>query len=259
MAARARTPEEKARDDGFVALRKEMLDQFRQTDEKDLSDAQLLALLLSFSIDKCDYRAAAEQLLLKFGSLETLLNMRLDALQTEPMLKFHTALMLKCIPALCHKMMMEMRPKRIYIRTPQDAELYLAPYFVGYNYEQAYLLLLNDQYYPKKTVFLSDGSGNDVYIDANKILREALMQNSTKVILAHSHPGGYAVPSRSDIISTAVLSGELSKLGIRLLDHLIFARKSCSWMSSDDEMDSSILAFSDRAPMTVQQKRAAKK
>ena len=258
MAPRARTPEEKARDDGFVALRKQMVEEFRQKEEKNVSDEELLALLLSFSIEKCDYRAAAHKIMQEFGSLEALLNARLDSLQTEPLLKFHSALMLKCIPALCHKMMMEKRPKRMRIKTAKDAEIYLAPYFIGYNYEQAYLLLLNDQHFPRPPIFLADGSGNDVYIDANKIMRESLMKNSTKVILAHSHPGGYAQPSQSDKLTTIILSKELAKLNIRLLDHLIFARNTCTHMSLDEEMDRSVLAFSTREPLTILQKKMQK-
>ena len=115
---------------------------------------------------------------------------------------------------------------------------------VGYNYEQAFLLLLNDRDYPIDVVFLADGSGDDVYIDQKKVVREALMHKSTKIILAHSHPAGSASPSYADLIATQKLSDLLAPMGIRIMDHLIFAARSCCSISQHEDITDDILAFS---------------
>ena len=152
------------------------------------------------------------------------------------------------------KMLLEEIPKRMYIKTPQDARLYLRPYFVGYTYERAYLLLLNKQKYPRAVMKIGEGCNNEVYIDENRIMREALMQECPYVILAHSHPGRDAKPSQNDKISTVSIAEMLSIVHVKMLDHLIFARGACYYMSEDEEMDSSILAFSKRKPVSIFEK-----
>lgn len=50
-----------------------------------------------------------------------------------------------------------------------------------------------------------------------------LETNATALILAHSHPGGQAEPSTEDKTLTTKLQGILQDLGVKLLDHFIYA------------------------------------
>jgi len=50
-----------------------------------------------------------------------------------------------------------------------------------------------------------------------------LETNATALILAHSHPGGQAEPSNEDKALTTRLQGILRDLGVKLLDHFIYA------------------------------------
>ena len=43
------------------------------------------------------------------------------------------------------------------------------------------------------------------------------------IILAHNHPGGVALPSNEDKITTKKVSDGLKALGIELFDHIIVA------------------------------------
>jgi DNA repair protein RadC len=47
--------------------------------------------------------------------------------------------------------------------------------------------------------------------------------NATALLLAHSHPGGKAEPSPEDLALTSRLKEILQPLGVKLLDHFIYA------------------------------------
>jgi DNA repair protein RadC len=53
------------------------------------------------------------------------------------------------------------------------------------------------------------------------ILQRALALNSAAVIMAHNHPSGIVDPSERDRMITVLLRDLLSKIDVRLLDHVI--------------------------------------
>ena len=54
-------------------------------------------------------------------------------------------------------------------------------------------------------------------------MEEAMRVGATRVILAHNHPRGFAMPSSEDIYLTQEIYGLLRSVGIELVDHVIFA------------------------------------
>ncbi len=260
MPRRPKTEEEGKRDRFYRRLHIDMARHVWNTPEQNLSDIEVLANLLSFSVHKkCDYFAVAERLLQRFGNLERVFNARMEILMEVPDIKLNTALTIKSIPAICKKAMLEQRPKQKRIRTPQDAEAYMRPHFIGYDFEQAYLLLLRDTDFPAcDALLLAEGTGNEVLIEPQKILHEAVVAKSKKLILCHSHPLGMAFPSQNDLISTVSVSGTLKAAGIRLMDHLIFSGNQCVYLSENEQMDSGILAFSTKEPESIFKTRGDK-
>ena len=51
----------------------------------------------------------------------------------------------------------------------------------------------------------------------------ALSSNASMVVLGHNHPGGLALPSREDVMTTLAFAQALRPLGILLLDHVVVA------------------------------------
>ena len=58
------------------------------------------------------------------------------------------------------------------------------------------------------------------------IVTDALAFDAHCVILAHNHPSGSSVPSAVDILATRTLINVANPMGIKLLDHLIFADRN---------------------------------
>ena len=244
MARREKTPEELEQEAYLKDLKLRLRAKFRNTPADELDDNELLSIFLSYSIRNYDYEKAADELIAHYGSLHGVLDARVDSLQQFPFIKLNTAVAVKALTTVCKRAEMERRPKHRQIRTPQDAADYLYPCFIGCNYEKAFLLLLNDRLYPQDVVFLADGSGDDVFIDQKKVIREALMHKCTKVILAHSHPASMALPSYADKIATVTLSETLHNVGVTLLEHVIVSGMNYYCISENKEITKDILAFS---------------
>ena len=51
----------------------------------------------------------------------------------------------------------------------------------------------------------------------------ASRDNAAKIVIAHNHPGGLAVPSRADVNTTMEIKKVVQILGMELLDHFVYA------------------------------------
>ena len=69
---------------------------------------------------------------------------------------------------------------------------------------------------------VGEGNVNAAEITARSIVEAALNHNAARVILAHNHVSGLALPSDEDRQTTLYLRSLLSQVGVVLVDHLIF-------------------------------------
>ena len=68
---------------------------------------------------------------------------------------------------------------------------------------------------------ISTGGIDGTYADVRTILREALLQRATGLILIHNHPSGNPHPSGEDKRLTAHINQAAQTMNIRLSDHVI--------------------------------------
>ena len=68
---------------------------------------------------------------------------------------------------------------------------------------------------------LAKGIINRVEVSARSIIESAIKANAAKVILAHNHLSGTALPSGDDIASTKGILKALKMVEIELIDHII--------------------------------------
>ena len=68
-----------------------------------------------------------------------------------------------------------------------------------------------------------EGTVDSANVSRRKVMEEAMRINATRVILAHNHPRGVAVPSSEDLFMTREIGKLFEKVGIELVDHIIVA------------------------------------
>ena len=82
----------------------------------------------------------------------------------------------------------------------------------------------------EKTIAL--GGENSATVHPKEILRPAIRENSSNIIIVHNHPSGDPSPSKDDIKFTKNMIGAGNATGIRILDHVIIGEGKYESMKS---------------------------
>ena len=87
--------------------------------------------------------------------------------------------------------------------------------------EEAWAVLMNQDYGLIKEVQLSRGGISETLVDVRVALKHALLCNATVLALCHNHPSGSTNPSRSDDQLTERFRKACELMRIHFLDHVI--------------------------------------
>ena len=87
--------------------------------------------------------------------------------------------------------------------------------------EQAWVLLMNQNFKLIRAVQISNGGISETAVDVRIILKEALLSNATVIALCHNHPSNNASPSGDDDRLTQRLKKACETMRIYMLDHII--------------------------------------
>ena len=98
---------------------------------------------------------------------------------------------------------------------------YMHPKMQDLPNEQAWVLLLNQNFKLIKAVQISNGGISETSVDVRIILKEALLCNATVIALCHNHPSNNATPSGDDNRITLRLQKACETMRIYMLDHII--------------------------------------
>ena len=88
--------------------------------------------------------------------------------------------------------------ERLDLSTPDNIYAHLLPKIRDLDVEEAYVVLMNNNYKHIKTVRLSHGGITETAVDVRLIIKEAVLCNATVVAIAHNHPSGNIQPSGYD-------------------------------------------------------------
>jgi DNA repair protein RadC len=89
------------------------------------------------------------------------------------------------------------------------------------DHEEAHVLLLNHNYKLIKQVRLSQGGITETAVDIRVIMKNALLNNATIIVLVHNHPSNNVMPSRDDDRLTTNVKKACETMRIFFSDHVI--------------------------------------
>lgn len=84
---------------------------------------------------------------------------------------------------------------------------------------------------------LHKGTIDQVQIYPREVVETALRYHAHAVLLAHNHPSGTAEPSQDDYDATRAVISALNVIGVRVIDHLIFAGSTVYSMTKNSQFD----------------------
>ena len=186
------------------------------------NDITALELLLSFAIPRKDTNELAHALINKFGSLNGVMAASHQELLEINGIGENAAVLLRLVPQIYKKAAVSAANEIKVLRYVSDIADYLRPRFMNEVDEVMYLLCIDNNANPISCIQLARGVGDYVETNIRKIAQLSISNRATRVVIAHNHPRGPALPSIEDDDVTRRVFHGLRSLGVPLSDHLIF-------------------------------------
>ena len=116
---------------------------------------------------------------------------------------------------------LEKAEERPQINSAEAIYSVMHPKMQDLDVEEAWILLLNQNFKLIHKERISHGGITGVSVDVRIIIREALLHNATVVAFCHNHPSGSLHPSREDDALTQSIRKACEVMRLHLLDHVI--------------------------------------
>jgi len=111
------------------------------------------------------------------------------------------------------------------IKSSKDIATYLQAIIKDYSYEVFAVLFLNQSNKINHFEIISKGGITGTVADPRIILKRALEEDATSIILCHNHPSGNLKPSKSDELVTKNIKEAAKYFDIKVLDHIIVSEE----------------------------------
>jgi DNA repair protein RadC len=188
---------------------------------KSLSDAELLAIFLRTGVVGRTAVDIARDLLIEFGSLQKILQLSAQVLcQKRGIAKAKYAL-LQAGLELGHRYFNTDIQVGKKLNNPKLTKQFLLRQMGNYPHEVFACLFLDNHHRLICFEELFQGTLTHASVYPREVVKKALMHNAAKVIFAHNHPSGYAIPSLADKELTLLLQQALALVEIKVIDHII--------------------------------------
>ena len=185
-------------------------------------DHKLLELLLFYANPRSDTNPLAHELMNQFGSLAGILDASPEELKKVKGVGDHAVALFKAAKELAGRYLAARTSMDEIARNSRDYYRLLRPHFFGARNERICLLCLDGKHKVLGVRKLTEGNVNAVHVTTRLIAEAALGLNASAVVLAHNHVSGVAFPSDDDVATTLSLAPFLARIGVELLDHVIF-------------------------------------
>lgn len=203
--------------------RKRKRAQFYDHGSDAFADHELLELLLFYGIARKDVNALAHALIEEFGSLEGVFSAPIEALEEIDGIGTQTAVLLKLVPQLMHRVHLTSLKNDIPLDTVERIGGFFAELFTCEGSEVMYQLCLDAKGKKLLCRKVAEGDPASISLNLRQIVQNALKCNAVMVAIAHNHPSGVAFPSHADKLATQQIADALRAVNVQLIDHIVVA------------------------------------
>ena len=197
-------------------------EKFMQLGAEALSKAELLAILIGSGSTKESAVDLMKHVLKDCGdNLNTLGKKSLQELMEYNGIGEAKAVTILAACALGKRRQEEDAMHREQILEAKDIYACLHPKMQDLDVEQAWVLLLNQNFKLIKAERLSSGGITETAVDVRQIIKMAVLNNATVIALAHNHPSNNPTPSADDDRITQRVKKACEIMRLHFLDHVI--------------------------------------
>lgn len=187
-----------------------------------LSNAELLAILIGSGSSK---ESAVDLMKRVLNDCDNNLN-TLGKMSLEELEKYHGMGPAKAVTILAacelgKRRQLEEAKKRRDLGSPQAIYDLMHPKMQDLDTEEAWIILMNQNFKLIKTELLSRGGLTETAVDIRLIIKSALLNNATTIALCHNHPSNNTRASKEDDRITEKLKNACELMRLYFLDHVI--------------------------------------
>ena len=190
--------------------------------EKNLTDAELLAIVIRSGIPGVSAVEVARNLLVKFGGFRALARCSPAQLTKIPAIGEAKAASIKAALEIARRLQEQPEPARpgAFLNPEAVCERYRMK--LGREKRETFVaMLLDAKNRLIRDVTVSQGSLTQSIVHPREAFEPAIRNSAASVIFVHNHPSGDTTASREDIEITRRLKQTGDVIGIRVLDHVI--------------------------------------
>lgn len=203
-----------------IGHRSRMKERFLHTHFDGFEDHQILEMILFYVYPRSDTNPLAHRLLNKFGSIAAILDSPVDVLIKAGLTK-NAATFLVMLPDISRIYLDDRNNNESKIIDFSNIGDYFVSKFIGRDEEVLILLLADAKGKELYCGVVSKGGIRSSEAPIRKIIDLAIRYNAATAVIAHNHPSGVALPSRSDLEATKDVYNALELVGVLLADHII--------------------------------------
>lgn len=199
-------------------------EKFMQYGPKQLSDAELLAIIIRTGTNQMQSIDLA-RMLLKHSSMYSGLK-GLNYMTIEELMKIKgigkvKAIQILSVVELTKRMSKAIGEECLRLNSPEAVANYYMQDMRHLTIEQIVLIMMDSKSRLIKDMIVSSGTVNASILAPREIFVNALKYEAVNIIILHNHPSGDPTPSNDDIYSTKRIKEAGNLIGIKLMDHII--------------------------------------
>ncbi|PKM56015.1 MAG: DNA repair protein [Firmicutes bacterium HGW-Firmicutes-5] len=145
--------------------------------------------------------------------------------------------------------------EKITFRSPNDSGRYFASLLGGMKDKERFLVAFLDN---SNSIIelrtISEGSTNMAVVFPRDILKMAIANDCSSILLSHNHPGGSLKASKEDVALTQRIVDIFKPLDINVIDHIIVGGYSFSSMAENGVLPNNKLEIANYEPIELNAK-----
>jgi DNA repair protein RadC len=220
-----------------------------------LSDAELVALLLNTGARGETALTLAAKVLQRFGGLRGLCQVGAHELAS------HAGIRVAKAARVMAGFELGRRGSLLWngtvpdtVSSAADITQWANAALVPLSHEEVWLLCLDAKNHLLARRRIGIGGTHGCALTPKDVLRPAIRDCASAIVLVHNHPSGDPTPSASDVQMTRVVGAAASIVGLQLLDHVVVASSGYASLYELGLYDTAVPGNSDRAAHTPRQK-----
>ncbi len=206
--------------------RARLRERFLKSGFSGFAEHEIVELLLTLCIPRCDVKRPAKELLKRFGSLRGVLDAPPEQLRQVPGIGTVAPVALHIIRETASLYLLQGAEDQVTLNSVDKLADFWRARLGGLKREVFEVAYLDTRYRLIRDGVerLEEGTIDRAHVYPRKVMEAALRRGAAHIVVAHNHPAADARPSEADKVLTRMLEQAGSSLGVGVIDHLIIAQ-----------------------------------